>query len=536
MTSALLSSKIVVKEEPPQMRQIVGVPTAVLAALGVCERGPVGVATRVTSFTQFRKIFGGYVTASKFASAVEGAFATEALQEAWIVRTAHYTDNTDPATCTAAAAALADSLATAAPIDTLDVAAKTPGAFGNAISIKIAAATSGEAERFNLTVLRSGVIAEFYPNLTMDPTDARYAVDFIADDGTGSDLIELTRVSSLSTTTLLARPVNGTFGPMTGGNDGLTSLADSDYVGATSVDGKTGLRCFDKVPDLALLMVPGVATAVVHSGMINYCEVIREGSIYAVLETPAGSTAEDAVTYTETTASLLELSEFGEIVWPWIKITNPSTAVYGNVPTITIPPSGDRIGAMVRTDAKRLGGIYDPPSGVERGLLLRAVGVDSEDCLESEKRDLVAPKRINPINRRGTGGRFYVDGTDTLKSTGDFPSVAERRGVIFIEQSIKRSLEFARHSNNDDDLRADCDTACDKFLDEQMKLKAFRSQVKEKAYFIDFGRGLNTDAVVFANKLLGRIGLATQKPVKWAILTFSQDTRAFDTAAALANG
>ena len=107
--------------------------------------------------------------------------------------------------------------------------------------------------------------------------------------------------------------------------------------------------------------------------------------------------------------------------------------------------------------------------------------------------------------------------------------------MIFIEQSIKRGLEFARHANHDAQLEADAHAACDTFLEAQMGLGAFRSKVKSAAYFIDFGPGLNTIATVFAQKLLGRIGLATQKPNKFNVLSFSQDTRAFDTANAAAS-
>lgn len=42
----------------------------------------------------------------------------------------------------------------------------------------------------------------------------------------------------------------------------------------------------------------------------------------------------------------------------------------------------------------------------------------------------------------------YIDGLRTLKGNGNFPYVAERRGVIFIERSLKQGLQFARHKNN----------------------------------------------------------------------------------------
>ena len=52
-SNLLLASKIVVVEEPPQIRTIPGVPTSITAFEGVTERGPVRVPQFVTSFEEF---------------------------------------------------------------------------------------------------------------------------------------------------------------------------------------------------------------------------------------------------------------------------------------------------------------------------------------------------------------------------------------------------------------------------------------------------------------------------------------------------
>lgn len=747
MSNALLSSKTVILEEPPALRQIPGVPTSVVGVLGVTERGPVGVATRATSFDQWKKIFGGYTTLSHLPNAVEGLFEGGA-QEVWTVRTAHYTDTSDPTTCTAAAATQAlrtnptsqsygsavsataatfnlepgqtcvasvngggnltatfsataasressggtwvmtngmtltvqidggatqtvtfatgnfvsigaataaevaavlnaslvgaratvtntnkvtitsdkrgtasgvnvtggtanavlgyttgltsgtgnvanidavtlaevqtilaaaftgatvtnaggfitvrtntigsagslqikntttatalgfdNALHTGADVetlDTIDAEAKTPGAFGNQLALTVANATNGVASNFNLLVLRNGAVIERFFNLTMDASSKFYAPDVLAAEAGGSDFCKFTQnVATVGLDAATARPANGTTALFTGGSDGLVDLDDNDYIGASSIHGKTGLRALDKVRTLSLLAVPGVATAAVAVATISYCETTRAGAVFAVLDAPQASSAEDVILYKDTHASLNELSEFAELHWPWVKIANPSKTVFGNAATITIPASGEILGMFCRVDVARDGGIYDPPAGTVRGLLRRVVGVDNEDSLDEEKRDLTTPRRINPINRID-GGAHYFDGTDTLKSTGNFPSIPERRGVIFIEQSVKLGLEFARHANHDDQLEADAYAAVDTFLEVQMGRGAFRSRIKSSAYWIDFGKGLNTTAVVFAQKLLGRIGLATQKPNKFNVLSFSQDTRAFDTANAAA--
>ena len=59
-----------------------------------------------------------------------------------------------------------------------------------------------------------------------------------------------------------------------------------------------------------------------------------------------------------------------------------------------------------------------------------------------------------------------------------------------------------------------------------MNLGAFRKKDTETAFFVDDSDALNPPSVQFQNKIIGRVGLATQKPADWVIFYFSQDTRA----------
>jgi hypothetical protein len=741
MSSLLLSSKIVIEEEEPQIRQIPSAPTSVLGVVGVTEKGPIGEYVEVTSPEQFKAIFGGYVTSGEVAQALDGWWTNQQGQKAYVARVVHCTDASDPTTKTSAAASLtlqSDAVAAsagyaaasvAAPwalahgdtlvvaidgglpatatfnataaarentpaetyalsngqtlilkvdrgavqtiafltsefvdianataeevaavinanvagaratvtsggtkvtitsdtkgtgsyievtggtantalafntaevqgtgnvaditqvsaaeaetvieaavagcavsvvggylritssttgasssvqvqasstaddefgfdnathsgsaggvVNVIDVDAKYDGTYANALSIQIAAATNGEAACFNLLIVRAGVILETWPNLSTDSASDDYYETVVNDESTGSNYITLTDLLSGY------GPAVGTFGPLTGGDDGLVGLVDADFTGGVGVNGRVGMRTLDLALDLALLIIPGRATSAVHNAMVAYCEVTRNRSVFPILDPPAAMSATDIVTYVETTAALLGLSEFGAIYWPRIKVANPSTAVFGSGTTITVAPSGYVAGVCARTDAARGGGVYDAPAGTERGVVFGCLGFETDEVLDEAKRDLVYPKRINPITRI-KGSPCYIDGSRTLKANGNFPSVSERRGVIFIEQSIKDGLQYARHSNNDELLRASVARTVEGFLTVQMKHRAFRSQDPAKAFLVDFGEGLNTPAVVFANKLVGRIGLATQKPAEFIVLRFSQDTRAFDTAA-----
>src|SRR5690606_35204432 len=100
MVGQLLSSKIVVVEEEPRVRGIPSAPTAVVGAIGITERGPIGQATLVTSFEEFETKFGGFTADSDLALAAMGFFENGGSQ-LWVVRTVHHTDITDPGSATA---------------------------------------------------------------------------------------------------------------------------------------------------------------------------------------------------------------------------------------------------------------------------------------------------------------------------------------------------------------------------------------------------------------------------------------------------
>lgn len=413
----------------------------------------------------------------------------------------------------------------AGAVNTLRLEGKWEGEYIAAYTYKIGNATSGDAERFNLQVLKNGVIYESFPNLTMDEDDARYVPDVLAAAGVGSKVLAAVDLAIVGST-LARRPANGTYGALTGAADGLAGLTDTDWTGASGSGGKTGLRMFDVVQDLAVVTVPGQATAAIANAMLTYCEIVRGKQCFAILDSPANASAEEVVTYFDQTAGVLGLSEFGAAYWPRVTVLNPNKGVFGNEETISVPPSGHIAGVYARVDASKIGGVYVPPAG-EVGQLLGIQGFDHADCLEEEKRDLVYPKRINPLTFLSGLGR-HIDGTKTLKGNGNFPGVAERRGAIYIEQSIKGGLQFARHKNNTEGLRQRVTRTVTAFLKTQADNDAFRSKDPAKAFYVDFGDALNPPSVQFAGQLIGRIGLATNKAIDFIVLRFSQDTRALE--------
>lgn len=415
-------------------------------------------------------------------------------------------------------------------VNTLRVDGKWDGAYAGQIRVVVADATDGDTSHFNLLVEFKGAVVERFLNLSMFDTDATYVEKIINDVNAGSNLIAVVDLDAGSPTGTAAtqRPVNITSAFLTVGADanGLIGLVDADFSGGETVNGSTGWRTFDD-KDIDVLFVPGRATSAVHNGMITYCEITRAGLVFAVLDPPANQTAAQMVTYVTTTAAIFNLSEYAAIYWPRVKVANPSTALYGSDAAIVVPPSGHIVGIYARNDARKVGGAFEQPAGVEFGIPRNVIGLEMEEVKKKSKRELVFPKNINPISKED-GTPIFVDGARNLKLTGSWPSVGQRRGVIFVEQRLIPGLAFMRHRNIKPKLYSEGKRAVLLFLLELTRNDAFKSTDPKKAFFIDFGPGLNPPSVQIQRKVVARIGLATSEPAEFIVLLVGPDTTALD--------
>ena len=427
----------------------------------------------------------------------------------------------------------------ASPVNTLQVDGKTFGAYTDDITIGVEDAPSVVATEFTLKVYKGGLLRETFPNITMDDLETNYAETVINNVNYGSKFIAVTDLD-IGPAPATERPVNVTSSSMTGGDDGLTSIADADYIGNQS--GPTGLYCFDRVTTGRILIVPGVATAVVHLGMLDYAEVHRNGSMFCILDCPAGYTKTQIVTYVNSN-NILQYSEYGAIYWPRIIVANPSTSIFGETNSITVAPSGWIAGLFARND-QQIGGVYESPAGVGighgYGVIRGMLGVEDDpggnsqhEVLDEVTRDYVYPNRINPITKL-EGQPWHIDGGRTLKSTGNFPNIGERRGVIFIEQSIKAALVVFKHRFNNKENRKRANRMITAFLIREMRKGAFRSNAPATAFFVDTSDQLNPLANVFAGIMTIRIGIATNKPNEFIKVLITQDTRALQEELAAA--
>lgn len=525
--SNALSPQINVRELPARIPQIRAANTSVMAFVGVFEKGPVGEPVRTSSWEEWTKIFGGFLNNSdgpmavyQFYKQVQGGRA-----QVITVRTVHYSDPAVASSLTAVKASV--TVQNATPVDTLDIDGKYHGTYGNLTAV-VQAATNGVAEEFDLVIKKGSVILEHWKNLTMGayssaiPTDRNYAPRVVNASVGGSENIALVD-QLVSGTAAQRRPANGTYS-MISGSDGLTSLADADFVGTEAA--ANGLYALDSIEDVTMLAVPGRTSSTMQAAMIAYCDTHREKQIFAVLDPLAAQSVAQIITFVKSTNSLYNATDNAAIFYPEIIVANPNKTIYGPDETLTIPPSGAVAGMIVRTDQTLVGGIHQQPAGITRGRLIGVLGTANNDNVKKlAQRDLLYPANINPI-WKDDSNPLHVGGVAVLDRTGNWPSIAERRGTSYIATSIKNSLPQFLFDNIDADLLERLHRAVDVFLRIETRNGAFSSKVPKEAYFVDTGEAVNPRSQWRLRKLSVLVGLAKAAPFEFGDLLVTRDLRA----------
>jgi phage tail sheath protein FI len=150
MTIQFASPGVYIQEVSGGVRTIAGVATSVAAFLGAATRGPVNKATRIYSFADFERGFGGLATDSEMSYGVRQFFLNGGT-DAWIVRVVKD------------AAPASRTLQNLTPIPVLTVTALDAGASGNSIQVRVDYATASPESSFNISFIRG---SDGVPNST----------------------------------------------------------------------------------------------------------------------------------------------------------------------------------------------------------------------------------------------------------------------------------------------------------------------------------------------------------------------------------
>jgi len=416
-----------------------------------------------------------------------------------------------------------------AAVDTLKVYGKYEGTLGDLVTIVIADASDGNAEHFNLSVYQNGTLERTWVNLTMDSSDSEYA-ETVINGVSGWITVE---DKDAAGTTLQRRPANASATALTGGNDGLTALADVDFYG---VEGNgTGLFAFDLLPDDGdLLISPDCTTEGFQDEATETCRDHWKGKCIFVPDIPAGCTHLTAAAHADlVTASDARLPH----LWPRVSIPNPDKDVYGTADIVTVPTSGLYVGRMAantRTNAETTAEWTQPGNQIY-GLLENAVGLESDTVLKPNVREYLAAHLINPIIKgRTEAGNFGVWVNDVMPGTKAslWNSVGNIRGVAHLRKVLEAYFETQRTQPNTMDARYMDKYRIESHLAGLCSRGCFATRSAPDAFYVNTdpeGTGINNPAEQRAQRYHSVVGLAIAEPKRFIDIGLTRDDRAVES-------
>ncbi len=385
------------------------------------------------------------------------------------------------------------------PQDTLKISATSEGAWGDGLSVKVSDGTLDAAGEFDLLIQYRGETVEVFKDLLMDESKPNH-VEIIINENS-----EFITVDDLSTTANTAehRPAAGTFA-LGQGDDGITGLADADYIGDPSQH--TGFYAFDEIDSLNILLVPGVTTAQVISGGITYAESRKD--LLFIAETPIHLEPLEAVDFRKGQGLYTHAafnSSYAALYYPWLEISDPLTGKKK-----LVPPTGAVAGCIARSDQKT--DVWYAPAGIDRGRVFNVLSLAYNTS--RGERDVLYSEGINVIASFPDTG-INIWGQKTLQSQ---PSALDRinvrRLMMYVEEAISQSSRFVVFEpNNSQTWRALV-----------RLISPFLTNIKSKGGFYDFrvqcDEETNTAQMIDQNQMVCRVFVKPTKTAEFVELNF----------------
>ena len=489
-----------------------GVSTAVSGIVGTFERGPVNVATLVTSMAQFESIFGlapAPVGNNTSWYAVKAFFQKVGTGQLYVVRVA----------------SSAKVLATktfddrqVAPANTLRIDAINEGTWGNTLSVKVeddalltttltaecAAATQasltsveglevGSYVKFyngagteyitvtsieyvakiihwsgavtNTYTIANGVITSLEFKLTVYVNDVSVetweglsmndGVSFFCETTVNSDYIACVDLKA-SDTDYEDQPVAIAAQSLASGADGIADIEVTDWSG--SQVNKTGLYAFDNVPTVFRIIAPNPTITtdpepgyvILAQAQLAYCDARVTCQTY--VEVPYGTSVADAVTW----AANFSGRRIG-CFFPWVNAGSRANPTW-------IPPSPFALGTVVEKDYRR--GVHKS-IGNER----IAYGIDLEYHVSRAEGETLNDAGVNTLRKKPSGG-LWIYGGRTLSATTNFRFLDASEYWNYVGRSLELATQWVPFELNDQTLWKAVERSIGDFLSNEQRRRA----------------------------------------------------------------
>jgi hypothetical protein len=303
----------------------------------------------------------------------------------------------------------------------------------------------------------------------------------------------------------------------------VVAVEPSAFAGSQS--DRTGINGLTIADDVTMVLVPDLYNAAfdtetkkldtgvwksVQLALINFCEA--QPNRMAVLDAPPNLDPQDVKAWREATNFS---SAFAALYYPWIKIANPiGTKAKGNTEML-VPPSGHIAGVWARTDETR--GVWKAPANeVVKG----ALGVAME--ITKAEQGTLNPEGINCIRAFGSQG-IRVWGARTLEMVDkDWTYINVRRLFNMIQATIMNQTTYAVFEPNDQALWEGLTRTVSSFLRGLWRDGALFGATAEEAFFVKCDAETNPRESIDQGRVIVEVGIAPVKPAEFVIFRVSQ--------------
>jgi uncharacterized protein len=259
-----------------------------------------------------------------------------------------------------------------------------------------------------------------------------------------------------------------------------------------------------------LLCIPGVSDPAVLQAAAEFCTA---QAAFFIADAPAASPM-PADMLALLTKGDVPKSDNAAIYYPWIQIAPPDG---GKVRRTA--PSGTIAGLYARVD--KAAGVWKSPAGTSFPLL----GVAGlTHVLNDQENGELNSRGINCIRTfRGSGAVAW--GARTLGREGsEWKYIAVRRLGLYIEQSIRRGLEWTVSEANAAPLWTEIRRVVDDFMIALWRQGALLGSSPQDAYFVKCGTDTTTQSDMTVGIVNLIVGFAPLKPAEFVIVTIRLTT------------
>ena len=284
---------------------------------------------------------------------------------------------------------------------------------------------------------------------------------------------------------------------------GVSLLAMPDTVGSTDSSGATNTV---------------LQSEWVNQGL-SLCEQL--GSLFYVVDPPYGQNVSGVLSFKNGTpppgasqGGQALNSNYGALYYPWTWIFNPLSNT-----SVPIPPSGPVLGRYAYTDSNI--GVWKSPAGVDAGAMRTVTSLDAQ--VTDADQDTLNPSGINALRNLINYGNV-VYGARTLSQDTQWTYLSVRRLFIFVEQSLKNSLQWVVFEPNDQALWAAVSRDIAAFLTTLWSQGALFGATAQEAFFVTCDASNNPLETRELGQLFIDIGLAPVYPAEFVVIRITQKT------------